>query len=374
MLHSIVTVPRFSIRSPELHWGMAGTSPFQKAIWEWDRYSHSAATACSIPRNRPETQVPRALPGFRTPQVMGNHAIKFGGDFRDVRSITSTSTRETTLVSIAFKILVAPTPAFAQGTPDQATQDLTWLLVGGVSTQFQAQFFNKNAAQVPTDSKSFRQREYDVFIQDSWKIKSNLTLNYGLRYQYNGVPLETGANFSNLFQNADSVAPSFTFTEVGPGTGHDVYQNDFSDTEPRIGFAWDPFNDGKTSIRGAYGIFHDRIFDNLFGNARGNPPFQQSVFNAFSGADTPETVPFANSTPPGLTFVNGQNQVVTLLDPNLKNPASQSWNFGIQRKLATNLALEVEYVGSHGTRVIRSLDAVPPDPALVQQAIAACVC
>jgi hypothetical protein len=306
--------------------------------------------------------------------VMGNHAIKLGGDFRDVRSTSNLNFNSRDDLGFnRFQNSGGTNPAFAQGTPDQATQDLTWFLVGGVSTQFQAQFFNKNAAQVPTDSKSFRQREYDGFIQDSWKIQSNLTLNYGLRYQYNGVPFETGANFSNLFQDADSVAASFTFSEVGPGTGHDVYQSDFTDIEPRVGFAWDPFKNGKTSIRGAYGIFHDRIFDNLFGNARGNPPFQQTVFNSFSGADTPETVPFAHSTPPGLTFVNGQNQVVTLLDPNLKNPASQNWNFGVQRRLATNLALEVEYVGSHGTRVIRSLDAVPPDPALVQQAIADCV-
>jgi hypothetical protein len=97
------------------------------------------------------------------------------------------------------------------------------------------------------------------------------------------------------------------------------------------------------------------------------------VFNSFSGAATPATVPFANSTPPGLTFVNGQNQVVTLLDPNIKSSESQNWNFGIQRAIALNLVLEVDYVGAHATHVIRSLDAVPPDPALVQQAIAACV-
>ena len=187
------------------------------------------------------------------------------------------------------------------------------------------------------------------------------------------MPFETGGNFSNLFQNADSSATSFTFTEVGPGTGHDLYHNDYSNIEPRVGFAWDPFKNGKTSIRGGYGIFHDRIFDNLFGNARANPPFQQTVFNSFSGTATPETVPFAQSTPPGLTFVNGQNQVVTLLDPNLKQPASQNWNLGIQRDLGANLVLEIDYVGAHATRVIRSLDAVPPDPALVQQAIAACV-
>jgi hypothetical protein len=237
----------------------------------------------------------------------------------------------------------------------------------------QAQFFNRAGTRQPTDNKTLRQHEYDVFAQDSRKIRSNFTLNYGLRYQFNGVPFETGGNFSNLFQNADSFATSYTFTEVGSRTGHDVYNNDYGNIEPRVGFAWDPFKDGKTSIRGAYGIFHDRIFDNIFGNARGNPPFQQTVFNSFSGAATPATVPFANSTPPGLTFVNGQNQVVTLLDPNIKSSESQNWNFGIQRAIASNLVLEVDYVGAHATHVIRSLDAVPPDPALVQQAIAACV-
>src|ERR1700751_3509908 len=305
--------------------------------------------------------------------VVGNHTLKFGGDFRDVRSTGNDDFNSRDDLGFnRFQNSGGTSLAFAQANPDQATQDLTWFLVGGVSAQFQAQFFNKAGARQPSDTKTFRQHEYDVFVQDSWKLRSNLTLNYGLRYQFTGVPFETGGNFSNLFQNADSFDTSFIFTEVGSGTGHDVYANDFGNIEPRVGFAWDPYGDGKTSVRGAYGIFHDRVFDNIFGNARGNPPFQQTVFNAFSGADTPETVPFANSTPPGLTFVNGQNQVVTLLDPNLKNPASQNWNFGVQRRIAANLALEVNYVGAHATHVIRSVDAVPPDPALVQQAITAC--
>ena len=74
-------------------------------------------------------------------------------------------------------------------------------------------------------------------------------MNYGVRYQYNGIPFETGGNFSNLFQNPDSFATSFTFTEVGPGS-RGVYNNDYSNIEPRVGFAWDPFKNGKTSVRG----------------------------------------------------------------------------------------------------------------------------
>ncbi|HWO36805.1 MAG TPA: hypothetical protein VNO32_49120, partial [Candidatus Acidoferrum sp.] len=76
---------------------------------------------------------------------------------------------------------------------------------------------------------------------------------------------------------------------------------------------------------------------------------------------------------PGTTFTNGANQVVTLLDPNIRQPASQNWNFGIQRALPGGAVLELNYVGSHATHVIRLLDAVPPDPALIQQNIASCV-
>jgi hypothetical protein len=304
--------------------------------------------------------------------VRGNHTIKAGGDFRDVRSTSDVNFNSRDDLNFnRFQASGGTALAFSQTTPDQATQDLAWFLVGGVSSQFQAQFFNKAAVRQPTDAKTFRQHESDGFIQDSWKLKPNLTVNYGVRYQYNGIPFETGGNFSNLFQNPDSFATSFTFTEVGPGS-RGVYNNDFSNIEPRFGFAWDPFKNGKTSVRGGYGIFHDRIFDNLFGNARANPPFQQTVSNSFSGTSTPETVPFGQSSPPGLTFVNGQNQVVTLLDPNIRMPGSQNWNFGIQREIAPSLVLEVDYVGAHATHVIRSLDAVPPDPALVQQAITAC--
>ena len=309
--------------------------------------------------------------------VKGNHTIKFGGDFRYVHSAgdNNFSSRDALGFNrFAFGLGAATNidPSQLDAGTFQTIQDLSWMLVGGAASQFQAQFFDKCGTRVATDNKTFIQHEYDGFIQDSWKVRSNLTLNLGIRYQFDGVPFEKGGNFSNLFANADSAGP-FDITLVGPGTGRQMYNDDYKDIEPRVGFAWDPFKDGKTSVRGGYGIFHDRIFDNLFGNARSNPPFQGAVSNIFNNPATPAAIPFGVSSPPGTHFVDGDFALLTLLDPNIKMPASQNWNFGIQRKIAGDLVFEADYVGAHATHVIRSLDAVPPDPVLVQQAIADCV-
>jgi len=309
--------------------------------------------------------------------VRGNHTIKFGGDFRYISSsgFDDFSSRDT----LSFNVLAfggpdaIDTPSTGNSGEDQQIQDLSWMLVGGTITQVQAQFFNKSGNRVPTDNKTFIQHEYDGFAQDSWKIRPNLTLNFGLRYQFDGVPFEKNGNFSNLLVDPNTTATAFDLTLVGPGTGHMMYNNDFKDIEPRIGFAWDPFKTGKTSVRAGYGIFHDRIFDNLFGNARSNPPFQGVVANIVFPS-TPEEIPFGVSQPPGVHYVNGDLPgPFTLLDPNIVMPASQNWSFGIQRELPGTVVVEVDYVGAHATHVIRSLDAIPPDPALVQQAITACV-
>jgi hypothetical protein len=313
--------------------------------------------------------------------VKSNHTIKFGGDFRDVRSSGDDNFNSRSLLffnrfsGTGFQDAAVSglDPTIASNIAS-TVQDLSWFLVGGVFGQFQSQFYNHAGARVATDNKDFRQREFDGFIQDTWKVTRNLTLNYGFRYQFNGVPFETGGNFSNLFQNPDSFATSYTFTLVGPGTGHQVYSNDYKNFEPRIGIAWDPFKDGKTSVRAGYGIFHDRVFDNIFGNARSNPPFQGTFLNIPSTVLTPEQIPAPATQPaPGTTFSNGANQVVTLLDPNIRQPASQNWNFGIQRALKGGAVFELNYVGSHATHVIRILDAVPPDPALIQQNITSCI-
>ena len=168
------------------------------------------------------------------------------------------------------------TESVIQGVPNVSTslEDAADAYYGLVYQDLKAQFFNKGGVRQPTDNKKFRQHEYDWFGQDTWKVRRNLTLTLGLRYQLDGVPYEENANFSNLLSDPAGPAP-LVMSVVGPGTGKQIYNNDYSNIEPRVGFSWDPWSDGKTAIRGGFGIFHDRVFGNLFGNARGNPPFEQ---------------------------------------------------------------------------------------------------
>jgi hypothetical protein len=312
--------------------------------------------------------------------VHGAHTFKFGGDFRNIgeNGPNSFFSRR----QIGTQTFTNFGVSLLQGVadPSVALQDAVSAYYGFVWNDLNAEFFNKAGVRQPTDDKKFRQHEYDWYGQDTWKVRRNLTLTLGLRYQLDGVPYEENANFSNLLESPASPAP-LTMSIVGPGTGNQLYNNDYSNIEPRIGFSWDPWSDGKTAIRGAFGIFHDRVFGNLFGNARGNPPFEQDYntfpldsFNGFYGGSIngPVVLPNPPDTVPSAIIPDGANLAPVLFDTHFRNAASNNWNFGIQREIGGNNTLDVAYVGSKGTHIYREEDGNPPDPKLVSELVTFC--
>jgi hypothetical protein len=310
----------------------------------------------------------------------GKHMFKFGVEVRDVYSNSTNDFLSRPTVDFNnFTNFAAP--AFQTGTPidtNPILQNMVWSLLGIVGSETEAQFFDKAGTRSPEDLRGLRQKEFNAFVQDVYKILPNLTLSYGMRYQLNGVPYEVNNLLSTLFTSASGPAP-FTFTIAGQKDQGlpPLYNNDWHDFEPRVGIAWDPFKQGKTSIRAGYGIFHDRLFGQLLGLTRGNPPFQQIFFQPFF---TPTSIGPAVSTlppPPTLTATpivdDGAGILPFLIDPHLRMPYSQNWSIGVQQQLPAELLLEVNYVGSHGPRLLRLVDGNPPQPKLVAELEAFCV-
>jgi hypothetical protein len=313
-------------------------------------------------------------------KVLGSHTLKFGGQFRDVYSNNNTNFGSRAAFSFNLNSDFGTTVLqnLAPGVDNRNIEDESSGLLGLVAVQDQTQYFDLAGARQGTDELNFVQHETAAYIQDVWKVKSNLSITYGLRWEYYGVPYERNGDLANLFVDASGPAP-FTFTPVGPGTGHQLYKSYYDNFEPRVGFAWDPFKTGKTSVRGGFGVFSDRVYGNLFGDARGNPPFQPSFVNYPSfntGTDAGTQV--QNQAPPGQlaaspVVVDGTGSFPDVFANNIKPPLITTWNLGIQRSFGSNLTVEANYVGNHGTRILRVVDGAPPQPNLVAQLEAYCV-
>jgi hypothetical protein len=323
-------------------------------------------------------------------KVLNKHSTKFGAEMRRIYSNNNTDfyQREQLYFNNYSQSAGAINPVSGANSnllsvDSPELGDVVGMLQGLVYSQFQGQYFTSNGVRRPKDELDFRQPEYGLFGQDTWKALPSLTFTYGLRWEYFTVPYETSGQLSTLFQNPAGFAP-LTFTDIGPNTGHQLYNSYHRDFEPRFGFAWDPFHNGKTSVRGGIGIFSDRVFGNLVNNVRGNPPFEPSVYNLIStdiagtnGGIPTSAAQLANITAPGPApfssqLQNGAFASPDIFAPNIRPPAVISWNFGIQRQLNKGLTLEVNYVGNHATRILRNLTANPPQPNLVSKLVSYC--
>lgn len=313
--------------------------------------------------------------------VKGAHTMKFGGEWRNIKDNSFDNFFSRNLLSLNnYSTFGTPAYAFA-GDPNSPSyldfQDLVWGAEGAVANSSENQFFTANGTRRGNDYTRFVQHELGAFAQDTWKVTPRFTAILGLRYEFNGVPYETNGNFSNFFGDASTAVPAsgyFEFTRVGPGTGKQLYRDSWKMFEPRVGFAYDVFGNSKTAIRGGFGIFHDRVFDNLFGNARSNPPFQATwndyPFDGTAGTPTVTTYPNPGDLTPTSHVANGDYLEPVVIDQNLKMPTTLSYNLGVQQQLSPKLTLEINYVGSHGTHGLREVDGAPPQPALVAAAIA----
>ena len=185
-------------------------------------------------------------------------------------------------------------------------------------------------------------------------MTSRLTLSYGLRYEHYGAPSNTGPAKDAVVQlgaGQDLAARLTTSQLVYPGSGDQrLYNADSKDWAPRFGFSYDLSGNAHTLVRGSYGLFYDRPYDNLWQILRINNFFEPtfSLSGSFNYlAPIPQKLKSLNSNYVDTSFPN-----LTLFDQNLKNARVQSYFFGLQQRLTANYSLEVNTLGSLGRHLL----------------------
>ncbi|HKY45762.1 MAG TPA: TonB-dependent receptor, partial [Pyrinomonadaceae bacterium] len=246
-----------------------------------------------------------------------------------------------------------------------------------------------------TRARLFRQRDLALYAMDQWRAKSNLTLNFGVRWDYMGVPtIPNGlaiqltdhrhifgvSGFGNLFNPTApaGAAPAVgTLDFVSGDTGKGLYNNDWNNFAPFFGFSWSPeFNNGigkfifgeagKSAIRGGYSISYLRdgftVISNALGVGATNPGLIATTANTtptgvLTGAGVPlPPVTFQIPVTDRANNLANPNNSLWAIQPDLKTPYVQQWSFGYEREIAKDTAIEIRYAANHAVKLYRAVD------------------
>jgi Carboxypeptidase regulatory-like domain len=353
--------------------------------------------------------------------IRGKHSITFGGLVRFINIDRQDSSAAFASFSAnpgtcpnqcadAFQnvtsVLNDPTPVSSQYFTEPFL-----MLTGSISTVSQTLYSNPHSQTfLPAGTPSLRttaERDFETYAQDSWRMRPNLTITAGLRYEYAGPPWETNGyevapttdldqwffqRITNMNQGiASNVSPLLSWNLAGKANGQNSwYTPDYKNFAPRLAVAWSPTSDhglleslfgrpGQTSIRAGFGIYYDRMgepiaFDSdKFGSpgvsttvADGTSPYTLATAPRFSGTCSltgctglppiSDFVPIPTSAAlpytPSATFSN----FGFFVDPHLRTPYSMGLTLSVQRELPKKMSIEVAYVGTLGRRLMTKVD------------------
>ncbi len=307
-------------------------------------------------------------------KLAGDHFLSFGGNFRYVFADPFNLGGTIPNYTVGFNGVTSPNPldavTFPGGISDTDFENATSvlaILTGSIESG--TQVFNvagRDTGFVPGQGQQLHFRNWNVgaYVGDSWRFRDNLTLNLGLRYEFISVPKERdGLTLLPRGGLEALLDPNATF-DFASGGGRPFFNNDWNNFAPNFSFAWDPFRDGKTSVRGGYGLSY--VIDNnltTIENAAvfGNDGLLTTINENDIAGDisSPSAIPVPTFLIPRTArenFEQSFNSAIFTIDPNLRTPYVQQWNIGVERELLRNIVLEVRYVGNRGTKLTRAID------------------
>jgi hypothetical protein len=305
-----------------------------------------------------------------------------------------------------------PTTILQDTTPTEAYDSaFAFLLgrIGTINTNYNYGVSGNAFSPGTGKERDFRYNEYEYYVQDNWKIRNDLTINLGVRYQYypspyeaNGFQAANDVNLDELFARrvsnglagigGDTAEPFLTYSLIGKkNNGRPYYKTDKNNFGPRVGFAYNPsfrdgvlgfiFGDRKMVIRGGASRVFERVSGGLtFIGDQVSYLFDASQNTSFGDTDPRvalltdprftgiNSLPVQNTAPvvtnpntpfvsDGVPFGNAVGATNYAIDQNFKTPFSYQYSIGIQRELPGNFLLDVSYVGRIGRKLFTQADA-----------------
>ena len=267
--------------------------------------------------------------------VHGNHVVKFGADLR--------FSQQNAFRDVESRGRLQFSPFF----------QLTGNALGDLLLGFP---LLTSVAHVDNPQK-IRTESYNFFINDSYRVTPRLTLNAGLRYEYNSPPVDADDRATIYDVVTRNLVP--VGTNGVPRSGFDADKNNFA---PRVGLAWS--FDEKTVLRGGYGVYYDQSplspAEALYFNS---PFFDNNIFFSLPGLPLTLNDPFPSFFPFPLP------DSALAIQRDLRTGYMQHWNFNVERQVFSGSVLEVAYVGSKGTKLLTARDINQPQPGIVSPGI-----
>lgn len=286
-------------------------------------------------------------------KIVGRHTFKFGATWNRYQKTENAGGANAG--SFSFTSSTATVPAGGATLFEQAFANF---LTGNAAS------FGQASQDLTPDIRAI---QWELYAQDDWRVAPNFTLNLGVRYSMFRQPYDARNELTTFDPSrynparAPQLTPAGTLV-VGTGDplngivvngsgspfGDKVSRENNANYAPRLGFAWDPFRDGKTSIRGGYGVSYDATLFGIFEqNIFQNPPFVNSV-------SIPNTL--LSNPGAGTATVSNSPKVLRTTSPDFKTPYTQQWSFDIQRQITPSWLFTAGYVGTKGTHLLGIVD------------------